>query len=171
MTAFERHQHLDRKIYPFWQQGELKPMLHYYRFMDKRVVFTNGCFDILHAGHVDLLFRAAGLGDVLMVGLNTDASVSRLKGPLRPLNDQSARATVLAGLHCVDAVILFDEDTPAGLIETVSPDVLVKGGDYDARDIAGAPFVRSRGGQVVTLPLLEGYSTSRILERLKAGSV
>jgi D-beta-D-heptose 7-phosphate kinase/D-beta-D-heptose 1-phosphate adenosyltransferase len=129
----------------------------------RRVVFTNGCFDILHAGHLSCLTRAKQLGDLLIVGLNSDASVRLNKGDSRPIITEGHRASLLAGLACVDAVVLFDELTPERLIRHVEPDVLVKGGDYDAASIAGADFVRDRGGQVVTLPLVEGLSTTRIL--------
>jgi D-beta-D-heptose 7-phosphate kinase / D-beta-D-heptose 1-phosphate adenosyltransferase len=133
----------------------------------QRVVFTNGCFDILHAGHLQSLQQARNLGDLLIVGVNTDASVRGIKGPERPILSQDHRASLLAGLACVDFVVLFDEPTPERLIQTVVPDILVKGGDYDPQTIVGADFVRSLGGQVVTLPLVEGYSTTGILERVK----
>lgn len=125
-----------------------------------RVVFTNGCFDLLHAGHVSLLERARGLGGCLVVGLNTDASVRRLKGPGRPVNSQADRARVLAALACVDFVTLFPEDTPWSLIRLLKPDVLVKGGDYRRSQIVGADLVR----RVVRLPLLPGRSTTRLLK-------
>lgn len=129
----------------------------------RRVVFTNGCFDVLHAGHVHLLERARRLGDVLVVGLNSDASVARLKGVSRPVNSEGDRAMVLAGLGCVDAVVVFEEDTPFNLIRQLRPDCLVKGGDYTEGQIIGADFVRQNGGQVEVVPLLIGRSTSRIL--------
>jgi D-beta-D-heptose 7-phosphate kinase/D-beta-D-heptose 1-phosphate adenosyltransferase len=125
-----------------------------------RVVFTNGVFDLLHPGHVDLLVAARGHGDVLVVGLNTDASVRRLKGPTRPVRDEAQRAFVLAALEVVDAVVLFDEDTPLELIRSIEPDVLVKGGDYAADTVVGAPDVVARGGHVVIVPLTPGHSTS-----------
>jgi rfaE bifunctional protein nucleotidyltransferase chain/domain len=128
-----------------------------------KVVFTNGCFDILHRGHVEYLSKAADLGDVLVVGLNTDASVRRLKGEGRPVNNEEARALVLASLCFVDAVVLFDEDTPYELIKAVHPDVLVKGADYKVEDIVGHDLVTSYGGLVTTVPLVEGYSTSKLL--------
>ena len=130
-----------------------------------KIVFTNGCFDILHRGHVEYLSKASDMGDVLVVGLNTDASVRRLKGEGRPVNDEQARALVLASLGCVDAVVLFDEDTPYELIKLVRPDVLVKGADYKPEEIVGYDIVTSYGGQVKTVPLVEGYSTTKILER------
>ena len=135
-----------------------------------RLVFTNGCFDLLHPGHVDCLERARGLGDVLLVAVNTDRSVGRLgKGPGRPLVDQDARARVVAGLGCVDWVTLFDEETPEALIGDVRPDVLVKGGDYSEAEVAGAGVVRGGGGRVVILPLVPGYSTSALVRRIREG--
>lgn len=133
----------------------------------KRIVFTNGCFDILHRGHVENLSATRKLGDVLIVGLNSDASVRRLKGPERPINPQDDRAAVLDALRAVDAVTIFDEDTPAALIALVEPDVLVKGGDYTEATVVGADLVRSKGGRVVIVPLLEGRSTSALIARLR----
>lgn len=128
-----------------------------------KVVFTNGCFDILHRGHVEYLAKAADMGDVLVVGLNTDASVRRLKGESRPVNNQEARALVLASLSFVDAVVLFDEDTPYELIKAVRPDVLVKGADYKPEEIVGYDIVTSYGGKVEVVDLVEGYSTTQLL--------
>ena len=132
----------------------------------KKVVFTNGCFDILHAGHVRYLQRARSLGDLLVVGLNADASVKKLKGPGRPVNSQTDRAAVLSGLSCVDGVVLFSEPTPLNLIRRVRPDFLVKGGDWKKKDIVGGDFVESNGGQVRSLPFVKGFSTSGILEKI-----
>jgi rfaE bifunctional protein nucleotidyltransferase chain/domain len=132
------------------------------------VVFTNGCFDILHPGHVDYLQRARSLGSCLVVGLNSDASVRRLKGPLRPVNDETSRALVLAALACVDYVAVFHEDTPYELIRTVEPDVLVKGGDWSVDRIVGRDLVEGRGGRVLSIPLLKGYSTTAIVDRIVA---
>jgi D-beta-D-heptose 7-phosphate kinase/D-beta-D-heptose 1-phosphate adenosyltransferase len=132
-----------------------------------RVVFTNGVFDLLHPGHVDVLRRARECGDALIVGLNTDASVRRLKGPERPVRSESERAYVLAALEMVDAVTLFDEDTPLALITRLEPDVIVKGGDYTPDAVVGAAEVRSRGGQVVIVPLTPGQSTTSIIARLR----
>ncbi len=139
---------------------------HLPQWKDMKVVFTNGCFDILHRGHVEYLAKAADMGDVLVVGLNTDASVRRLKGEGRPINNEEARALVLASLSFVDAVVLFDEDTPLELIKAVHPDVLVKGADYKPEEIVGYDFVTSYGGTVATVPLVEGYSTTSIVELL-----
>lgn len=129
----------------------------------KKVVFTNGCFDILHAGHLSCLERSRQLGDMLVVGLNSDSSVRALKGPTRPVLSHDHRASLLAGLACVDVVVVFDEERPEALVRHLAPDVLVKGSDYSPEQIAGADFVVSRGGKVVTLPLVPGLSTSNIL--------
>ena len=134
------------------------------------VVFTNGCFDLLHRGHVEYLHRARTLGDSLVVGLNSDASVRRLKGPHRPVNSREDRAIVLAGLASVDAVTVFDTDTPLGLIQRLLPDVLVKGGDYRRETIVGAEATERAGGQVVVVPLVGGKSSSNILQRIRTGS-
>ncbi|HEX2081368.1 MAG TPA: D-glycero-beta-D-manno-heptose 1-phosphate adenylyltransferase [Longimicrobium sp.] len=135
-----------------------------------RVVFTNGVFDLLHRGHVEYLYAARALGDALVVGVNTDASVRRLgKGPDRPVNGEEDRAFVLAGLGCVDAVTLFDEDTPRELVAVLLPDVLVKGGDYTVETIAGADVVIAAGGRVEVIPLVPGRSTTNILERARRG--
>lgn len=147
-------------------KAELTMRLGQWRDQGLRIVFTNGCFDILHRGHVEYLSKASDMGDVLVVGLNTDASVKRLKGEGRPVNDQEARALILASLGCVDAVVLFDEDTPYELIKAVRPDVLVKGADYKPEEIVGYDIVTSYGGKVETVPLVEGYSTTGILERV-----
>lgn len=138
------------------------------QFIGKKVVFTNGCFDVLHRGHFDYLQAAADLGDILIVGLNSDASVKRLKGENRPLNNQDDRAMALASLVYVDAVIIFDEDTPLELITRVKPNVLTKGGDYTIDTIVGASYVKDLGGEVVVIPFTEGYSTSSILEKIKS---
>lgn len=132
-----------------------------------KVVFTNGCFDIIHLGHVDYLEKARKLGQKLVVGLNTDASVQRLKGKTRPITDQTSRARVMASLEFVDAVILFDEDTPLELISYLKPDILVKGNDYTVENIVGADVVMKNGGTVETVPLVNGYSTSNVIEKIK----
>nr|WP_051272100.1 D-glycero-beta-D-manno-heptose 1-phosphate adenylyltransferase [Fundidesulfovibrio putealis] len=132
-----------------------------------RVVFTNGCFDLLHPGHVDLLTRARELGDLLVLGLNSDASVLGLKGPSRPVTPWQDRALVLAGLSCVDFVVGFDDPTPLALIEAVLPDVLVKGGDWAVEAIVGREAVEAAGGRVVSLALLPGYSTTGVIARIK----
>lgn len=133
----------------------------------QKIVFTNGCFDVLHYGHVHYLVQARQLGDLLVVGLNSDASVRRLKGESRPVNPEQARAFVLAALEMVDYVCLFEEDTPYELIAAVKPDVLVKGGDYAVDNIVGSDIVKGRNGDVVVLPFVEGFSSSSIIEKLK----
>jgi D-glycero-beta-D-manno-heptose 1-phosphate adenylyltransferase len=138
------------------------------RLKGKKIIFTNGCFDILHPGHVDYLTQARDLGGYMVVGLNTDNSVRKLnKAPNRPVNDEMARAKVLAALACVDAVVLFDEETPYELIKLIQPDVIVKGNDYKAEEVVGYDIVKSRGGEVITIPLLEGFSTTKLVEKLR----
>ena len=137
---------------------------------DRKVVFTNGVFDILHRGHVEYLDHARRLGDALVVGLNTDDSVRRLKGPARPINGEGDRALVLAALEAVDAVVLFGDDTPHRLITALLPDVLVKGGDYRAEDIVGGSEVIAAGGEVIVAPLVEGRSTTNIVQRARGGA-
>lgn len=131
------------------------------------IVFTNGCFDLLHRGHVDYLAKAADLGTKLIIGVNTDASVRVLKGPNRPVQDEQSRLLILASLACVDAVILFGEETPYELIKTVQPDVLVKGSDYKPEDIVGYDIVTAKGGKVKTIDFIPGYSTSGIEKKIK----
>ena len=144
----------------------LDKKLNLWREEGKSIVFSNGCFDILHRGHVEYLSKAADLGDILIIGLNTDDSVRRLKGPSRPVNDEKARAVLLSALEFVDAVVLFKEDTPYNLIRRVQPDVLVKGKDYKAEDIVGYDIVIAKGGKVETIELVDGFSTTSILERI-----
>lgn len=132
----------------------------------RKIVFTNGCFDVLHFGHVHYLQQAKKLGDILVIGLNSDDSVRRLKGETRPINGEKERAFVLAALSFVDYVVVFEEDTPKELIEVVKPDVLVKGGDYHIENIVGADFVLQNGGSVTTIPFVEGYSSTQIIEKL-----
>lgn len=133
-----------------------------------RVVFTNGCFDLIHDGHLRYLAAARELGDILVVGLNSDQSVRRLKGPQRPVKTQESRALLLASLVQVDLVVIFEEDTPADLIRQVHPDVLVKGGDWAPETIVGADFVMGYGGQVLSLPFHEGHSTTRLVDRIRS---
>ena len=133
------------------------------------IVFTNGCFDILHLGHIDYLFKASKLGDKLIVGINTDKSIQRIKGKNRPIQNEFSRTSILASLSCVDAVVLFHEDTPKQLIELIQPNTLVKGADYEVEDIVGSNFVIANGGSVETIPFLEGYSTSHIINSIKNG--
>jgi len=133
----------------------------------KRVVFTNGCFDLLHPGHITYLHDAKGLGDVLILGLNDDASIQRLKGTSRPINPLHDRAVMLAALKSIDVVVAFSEDTPLNLIMTLIPDILVKGGDYSVETIVGAEEVLHAGGQVQVIPFLEGYSSTRLIQRIQ----
>jgi len=145
----------------------LDRLLESAREAGRKVVFTNGCFDVLHVGHVDLLRRARASGDLLVVGLNTDRSICRLKGESRPVNDLRARAAVLGGLSSVDYLVAFEEDTPEGLIRRIRPDVLVKGADWEEQGVVGREFVEGYGGRVELMPLLEGHSTTAMLERLE----
>jgi D-beta-D-heptose 7-phosphate kinase/D-beta-D-heptose 1-phosphate adenosyltransferase len=140
------------------------------RAAGRQVVFTNGVFDLLHPGHIRYLRAARALGDALIVGLNSDASVRRNKGPDRPINIEEERAEILAALACVDAVVIFDEDTPDEIIKAVLPDVLVKGADWAADAIVGRDTVEARGGRVVRIPVEQGFSTTAIVERIKSGS-
>jgi rfaE bifunctional protein nucleotidyltransferase chain/domain len=137
-----------------------------WRLFKKKIVFTNGCFDILHRGHLEYLSQARDRGDLLIIGVNSDASVKRIKGEGRPVQDETSRALTLASLRFVEAIILFDEDTPYELIKIVKPDVLVKGGDYNENTIVGADIVRANGGDVVVIPLVQGYSTTEILKKV-----
>jgi rfaE bifunctional protein nucleotidyltransferase chain/domain len=149
-------------------QTELLRKVNQWRLMGRRIVFTNGCFDLLHRGHLTYLLQAAEAGNRLIIGLNDDASVQRLKGPSRPILDQETRSLALASLTFVDAVTLFSDDTPLDLIEAVQPDVLVKGGDYSADTVVGSAEVVARGGQVTIIPFIEGYSTTSIIEKIRA---
>ncbi len=159
-----KRQWIDRKIY---NRENLVRECNIWRNMGKKIVFTNGCFDILHHGHLDLLAKAADLGNVLIVALNTDASVQRLKGPERPITNENDRLFQVASLLVTSAVCLFDEDTPAELIAALKPDVLVKGGDYTIDNIVGADFVQNNGGSVEVIPFVDGYSTTGIIAKIK----
>jgi D-glycero-beta-D-manno-heptose 1-phosphate adenylyltransferase len=160
----DKFEHLKSKILT---KEELRPLLNVLKFKGKKIVFSNGCFDILHRGHVEYLSKAASLGDCMVIGLNTDASVERLKGENRPVQDQISRSQVMASLHFVNYVVFFDEDTPFELISYLKPDILVKGSDYKEDDIVGADVVKANGGKVVTVDLVDGYSTTSIIERSK----
>ena len=135
----------------------------------RTLCFTNGCFDLIHPGHVKYLEDVRALGDFLVVGLNSDASVARLKGPSRPLQDEAARAMILLGLRSVDAVVRFDEDTPFNLIQALQPDILAKGGDYTPENVVGRDIVEAKGGRLVLVPFLPGHSTSAIVDRIRTG--
>ena len=145
----------------------LQALLTYWRLKDQKIVFTNGCFDLLHRGHVEYLAKAASLGDLLFVGINSDQSVRKLKGDERPVQDEYSRALMTASMRFVTAVMLFDEDTPYRLIERIQPDVLVKGGDYQEKDIVGADVVRNKGGEVVSVDFTDGFSSSKIIEKIR----
>lgn len=147
--------------------NNLEALLTYWKLKNRKVVFTNGCFDIIHRGHVEYLAKAADYGNELVIGLNTDNSVRRLKGETRPVQDEMARAAIMASLQFVSAVILFDEDTPYELIKKVQPDVLIKGSDYNIEDIVGYDIVKAKGGEIITMDFVEGYSTTSIIEKLK----
>jgi rfaE bifunctional protein nucleotidyltransferase chain/domain len=141
-------------------------MLKIWHYIGQKVVFTNGCFDLVHRGHVNYLSRASSLGDKMIIGLNTDQSVSRIKGPSRPLQDELSRAEVLASMFFVDAVVLFDEETPFELIDFLKPDILVKGSDYSIDKIVGADVVIANGGRVETMDFIEGYSSTNIINKI-----
>lgn len=147
--------------------NEIESSLASLRAQGKKIVFTNGCFDLLHVGHVRYLQEARSLGDALVVGVNSDDSVKRLKGPTRPVQTEADRAEILAALAAVDFTVIFTEDTPENLIKRVHPDVLVKGGDWKIDQIVGAPFVLSYGGQVMSLQFVDGKSTTKIIEKTK----
>ena len=154
---------LQSKVY---NTTSLKLQVAEWRKDNQKLVFTNGCFDLFHLGHVNYLAKARDLGSKLIIGLNTDASVSRIKGPSRPVKDQKSRATILAAMQFVDAVIFFDEETPIDLITWVQPDVLVKGGDYTLEGIVGHEIVLENGGEVKNIPFVEGYSSSKLIEKI-----
>ena len=156
--------HLQTKILSF---TALEGQLEKWRNTNQKIVFTNGCFDLLHFGHVDYLTKARDLGDRLVVGLNTDGSITRIKGAARPINNEESRAAILAGMAYVDAVVLFDEETPINLVSMVMPDVLVKGGDYSIKEIVGHEIVLNNKGEVCTIDFVEGYSSSVLIEKIK----
>lgn len=146
---------------------QAKQQIMRWRLLGKKIAFTNGCFDILHAGHIASLNEAANYADYLIVGLNADVSVKKLKGEDRPINDQDSRALLLASLSMVDGVIIFSEETPLELIKTILPDYLIKGGDYKVEEIAGSKEVVEAGGQVIINPILQGFSTTAIINKFK----
>jgi D-glycero-beta-D-manno-heptose 1-phosphate adenylyltransferase len=147
------------------EPDDLRRLLAIWRFKDEKIVFTNGCFDIIHRGHVEYLAKAASLGTKLILGLNTDASVKRLKGSNRPINDEQSRALVLASFAFIDAIAFFNEDTPYELIKTVQPDFLIKGGDYKIEEIVGYDIITAKGGQVITIDFVKGFSSTSIIEK------
>ena len=154
-----------KKIFTY-TDSDYQRILTIWKFQGRKIVFTNGCFDILHLGHIDYLSKAKDLGDLLIIGLNTDLSVSKIKGKNRPIQDEISRAMVLASLGFVDAVVFFGEETPYDLIKTTQPDILVKGADYKPEDIVGYDIVKNKGGEVVTIEFLEGYSTTAIEKKI-----
>ena len=152
-----------------WNREQLESQVQKVKNQNKTIVFTNGCFDILHAGHVHYLQKTASLADFFIVGVNSDDSVKRLeKSPARPLQNESSRSAVMSALGCVDAVVIFDEDTPKEIIEKITPNILVKGGDYEIKDIVGADWVIQNGGRVTTIEFLPGYSTTAIEKKIIA---
>lgn len=151
----------------FYDFESFSPLLEIWKGSNNTIVFTNGCFDLIHHGHVDSLQKSAAFGTRLIVGLNSDKSVTALKGEKRPILDEQARAAVLAAFECVDAVLIFDEETPAEIIAKIIPDVLVKGAQYEIHEIAGHNTVLNNGGKVETLELVDGISTSELIERIK----
>lgn len=155
---------MNKKVKPL---SGLKKILRQFKRKNKRIVFTNGCFDILHRGHVEYLQKAKSLGDILIVGINSDVSVKKLKGKGRPINTQGDRAKILASLEFVDFVTIFDEETPLNLINEVRPDILAKGGDWKAEEIIGGNCVKSYGGRVAVINYLKGYSTTKLLNAIK----
>lgn len=157
----------DALDYKILSLTEAKKRIAFWRATKDTIVFTNGCFDLLHEGHLGLLLAAAEMGSRLIVGLNSDSSVKKLKGENRPVQSQQSRARLLAAMPFVSAVIIFDEETPLSLIETILPEVLVKGGDYTIATIVGANEVIANGGKVVTVPIVVGFSTSGIIEKIK----
>jgi rfaE bifunctional protein nucleotidyltransferase chain/domain len=158
------YQKITNKIHS-WESIKMKK--DKWKAEEKKLVFTNGCFDILHLGHIDYLSKAADLGDKFMIAVNSDESTRRLKGQNRPIQDEHARMMMLAAMEFVDAVVLFEEDTPKEIIEFIQPDVLVKGGDYSEETIVGADTVKKAGGDVHIIPFLEGYSTTSIEQKIK----
>lgn len=148
---------------------ELDRWLTMVRFKNQKIVFTNGCFDVLHKGHIHYLAEASELGDYLVIGLNTDASVRKLKGDTRPYLDQETRALILASLQFVSVIVLFEEETPVELIAKIQPDILVKGNDYKPEEIAGYDIVKASGGEIIALDLVEGYSSTKIINKITAG--
>lgn len=163
----EKLEIIKSKIFDNPNSIELSRMLAFWRFKVKKLVFTNGCFDILHRGHVEYLAKAAQEGDILIIGLNSDESVSKLKGENRPIQDQETRALILSSFQFVHAVVVFNEETPFELIKIIQPDVLIKGGDYSIDKIVGSDIVIAKGGEVKTVEFVEGFSTSGILEKMK----
>jgi len=163
----EKLEIIKSKIFADYSCKEFSYLLAFWRFKVMKIVFTNGCFDILHRGHVEYLAKASQEGDILIVGLNSDESVSRLKGKDRPIQDIHSRSMLLAAFQFIHAVVVFNEDTPYELIKLIQPDMLIKGGDYTIDKIVGSDIITNKGGLVKTIPFIEGYSTTKILDKLQ----
>ena len=159
--------HLNKLNHKIYSLKELKKKVTAWKQAGEEVVFTNGCFDIIHKGHVEVLARTADLGNKLIIGLNSDSSIQKLKGKDRPIMDEQCRAFLLASLSFVDAVVLFSDETPINLISTLKPDVLAKGGDYKISTIVGYKEVQENGGQVILVPFIDGFSSTTIIEKIK----
>lgn len=151
----------------FYNYQKIASLAEKWKQSGYEVCFTNGCFDLIHYGHIRYLSAASGLGDKLIIGINSDSSIERIKGSDRPINDEKSRTMILASLAFVDAVIVFEENTPAILIEEIAPDVLIKGGDYEGKEVVGREFVESIGGRVVLIPLEKGYSTTKLIQKIQ----
>jgi len=158
---------LERVKNKIFNKNNLLEKLEIWRGANKKIVFTNGCFDLVHRGHVEVLANTADLGDRLIIGLNSDSSIQKLKGENRPIIDEISRAILLASLQFIDAIVLFSEDTPQKLIETIVPDILAKGGDYKVEEIAGHEVVLENGGSVILVPFIDGFSTTNIVDKIK----
>lgn len=159
--------HLNKINSKIFSLDNLKNQVNAWKQAGKKIVFTNGCFDIIHRGHIEVLAQTADLGDRLIIGLNSDISIQKLKGEDRPIMTENSRAILLAALSFVDAVILFPEDTPINLISTLLPDILAKGGDYEIETIVGHEIVQNNGGQVILVPFVEGFSSTTIIDKIK----
>ena len=157
---------IQNKIYTL---SDLKTRIEQWKSAKEKIVFTNGCFDILHKGHLEVLAKTADLGNRLIIGLNSDSSIKNLKGGNRPIVDENSRAILLAALSFVDAVVLFSEQTPLNLIAEIKPDILAKGGDYKITEIVGHEVVQQNGGEVITIPLIEGCSSTNIIDKIQNG--
>jgi len=157
---------IQNKIYTL---SDLKTRIEQWKSAKEKIVFTNGCFDILHKGHLEVLAKTADLGNRLIIGLNSDSSIKNLKGRNRPIVDENSRAILLAALSFVDAVVLFSEQTPLNLIAEIKPDILAKGGDYKITEIVGHEVVQQNGGEVITIPLIEGFSSTNIIDKIQNG--
>jgi rfaE bifunctional protein nucleotidyltransferase chain/domain len=159
-------EYINNKIVKDW--SNIKSTLSLWHFKEEKIVFTNGCFDIVHRGHIDYLSKAKDLGSKLIIGLNTDTSVKRLKGDDRPINDEDSRALLLAAFGFADLIILFHEETPYDLIKFIQPDILVKGNDYNPEDIVGYDILKAKGGEIKTLDFLDGFSSTSIIDKIQS---